>query len=402
MKVDEPIIKSLLDCDWYKTTMGAVVLHNFPSAQVEYQFINRGKTPFPKGFDKELKHQIELLANLSLTKKEEAWMKTISYMRPTYVEWLLGYRMNPDDVQISQVGTDLRLSIRGPWYKTIFWEVKLMAIISELYFRLTNQEKDKDWELRLRRKAFELSDNGCFWIDFGTRRRYSYEVQDAVVRIMKTYKGFLGTSNPHLAMKHGVVTHGTYAHESIMGMSALYGVRMANKMWMKHWSDYFGGSLGVALTDTFTTEKFLEDFSSYEARLFDGVRHDSGDPSLWADRKILPHYRNMNIPTNNKRLVFSDNLMVAHPGVEKDEQGRYNYVHLSLKYRNFAQPVGGIGTFLTNDVGSNVKPLNMVIKMTRANFGKGWVDVVKLSDSAGKHTGRPEAVELAQRELGLT
>lgn len=401
MKVNEPIIKSLLDCDWYKQTMGSVIFHNFPNAEVEYEFINRGKTKFPKGFDRELNYQIGLLAVLGLTRDEEAWLKTIPYMRPTYAEWLFGFRMNPGEVTFEQNGGDLKVRVRGPWYKAIFWEVKLMAIISELYFRLTGQEKDKDWELRLRRKAFDLSDNGCFWIDFGTRRRYSYEVQDAVVRIMKTYKGFLGTSNPHLAMKHGVVTHGTYAHESIMGMSALYGVRMANKMWMKHWSDYFGGSLGVALTDTFTTEKFLNDFGSYEARLFDGVRHDSGDPSLWADKKILPHYRNMNIPTVNKRLVFSDNLMVAHPSVEKDEQGRYNYVHLSLKYRNFAQPVGGIGTFLTNDVGNNVKPLNMVIKMTKANFGQGWIDVVKLSDVSGKHTGNIEAIRKAKEELGI-
>lgn len=401
MKVNEPLIHSLLDDDWYKLTMGSVVFHNFPNAEVEYEFINRGKTKFPKGFDRELNYQIGLLAVLGLTRDEEAWLKTIPYMRPTYAEWLFGFRMNPGEVTFEQNGGDLKVQVRGPWYKAIFWEVKLMAIISELYFRLTAQEKDKDWELRLRRKAFDLSDNGCFWIDFGTRRRYSYEVQDAVVRIMKTYKGFLGTSNPHLAMKHGVVTHGTYAHESIMGMSALYGVRMANKMWMKHWSDYFGGSLGVALTDTFTTEKFLEDFGSYEARLFDGVRHDSGDPSLWADKKILPHYRNMNIPTNNKRLVFSDNLMVAHPGVEKDEQGRYNYVHLSLKYRNYAQPVGGIGTFLTNDVGNNVKPLNMVIKMTKANFGHGWVDVVKLSDVSGKHTGDTNAIKKAKEELGI-
>ena len=250
MKVNEPLIHSLLDDDWYKLTMGSVVFHNFPNAEVEYEFINRGKTKFPKGFDRELNYQIGLLAVLGLTRDEEAWLKTIPYMRPTYAEWLFGFRMNPGEVTFEQNGGDLKVQVRGPWYKAIFWEVKLMAIISELYFRLTAQEKDKDWELRLRRKAFDLSDNGCFWIDFGTRRRYSYEVQDAVVRIMKTYKGFLGTSNPHLAMKHGVVTHGTYAHESIMGMSALYGVRMANKMWMKHWSDYFGGSLGVALTDT--------------------------------------------------------------------------------------------------------------------------------------------------------
>lgn len=383
---NELIVKSLLDNDFYTFTVGQVIFHSFPNAEVEYEFINRGKTPFPKGFDKELKHQIELLTELSLNHKEELWMKTIPYIRPTYAEWLLGYRMNPEEVQISQVGSDLRLSIRGPWYRTIVWEVTLMAIISELYFRMTKQDKENEWENKIRKKAFSLSDKECYWIDFGTRRRYSYEVQDRVVEIMKTYKGFLGTSNPHLAMKHGVVAHGTYSHQGPMGMMALYGVRMANKMWMKHWSDYFGGALGVALTDTFTTEKFLPDFGSYEARLFDGLRQDSGDPMEWGDR-ILAHYKSLNVPTENKRLVFSDGL---------DD---IRFRDISWRFRGRCQPIGGIGTYLTNDVGP--KPLNMVIKMTKANFGQGWVDVVKLSDSPGKHTGTPEAVELVKREMGI-
>lgn len=386
MKIKEPIIKSILDDDFYKLTMGAVVLHNFPNAQVEYQFINRDKTPFPKGFDVELRHQIELLARLELSQKEESWMKTIYYMRPTYAEWLRGFRMNPKEVQIEQIGGDLKIRICGPWYKAIFWEVKLMAIISELYFRLTEQEKENEWENKIRKKAFSLSDKECYWIDFGTRRRYSYEVQDRVVAIMKTYKGFLGTSNPHLAMKYDVTANGTYAHECIMAMSALYGVRMANKMWMKHWSDYFGGALGVALTDTFTTEKFLPDFGSYEARLFDGLRQDSGDPMEWGDR-ILNHYKSLNVPTENKRLVFSDGL---------DD---IRFRDISWRFRGRCQPIGGIGTYLTNDVGP--KPLNIVIKMTKANFGRGWIDVVKLSDSPGKHTGHRDAVELVKREMGI-
>jgi nicotinate phosphoribosyltransferase len=203
---------------------------------------------------------------------------------------------------------------------------------------------------------------------------------------MSQCKGFLGTSNPHLAHQYGVTPHGTYAHESVMAMSALYGVRMANKMWMKHWSDHFEGNVGVALTDTFTTDKFLQDFGTYEARLFDGVRQDSGDPIAWGV-KMLEHYKKLGIQTTNKRFVFSDNLNVE----------KYTVIH--NKFEAFAQPIGGIGTHFTNDVG--VKPLNMVIKMTEANFGNGWVNVVKLSDDAGKHTGHTEAVEMAKRELGL-
>lgn len=171
-----------------------------------------------------------------------------------------------------------------------------------------------------------------------------------------------------------------------MAMQALYGVRMANKMWMKHWSDHFEGNVGIALTDTFTTDLFLKDFGSYEARLFDGVRHDSGDPFSWGEN-IIAHYRKHRIPTDNKRLVFSDNLNVP------------KYIKLDKHFRNFAQPCGGIGTNFTNDVG--VSPLNMVIKMTSADFGFGVVDVVKLSDDTGKHTGNPKSVELVKSQLGL-
>ena len=387
MKNNASIITSMLDDDLYKINMGSVAFHLFPRAIATYEFINRGKTQFPKGFDDALQDQIFWLGDLKLGPTEAMWLKNIPYIRPTYVEWLYGYRMNPGEVTICQRGGDLSIKIHGPWYRTIYWEVKLMAIISELYFRMTNKQPiDNQTYSRMVSKANRLSDAGCHWIDFGTRRRYSLDVQDAIVATMKDHKGFLGTSNPYLAYKYGVTPHGTYAHESVMAMSALYGVRMANKMWMKHWSDHFDGNVGVALTDTFTTEKFLNDFGSYEARLFDGCRQDSGNPMNWGSQ-MLAHYEKLNIPTSNKRLVFSDALTTD------------KYIDLDLYFRKFAQPVGGIGTHFTNDVG--VKPLNMVIKMTSADFGHGDVNVVKLSDDAGKHTGNPKAIELAKQELGI-
>lgn len=390
-----PILTSMIDDDLYKINMGSVVFHLFPRAIVTYEFINRGKTQFPDGFAERLQEQVEMMADLQLTKDEATWLKGISYIRPTYVEWLAGYRMDPSEVLIwSTAGLKangfppgtLKISIRCPWYRGIFWEVKLMAVISELYFKMTGQVMADDWEQRIENKAMKLQTNGCHWIDFGTRRRFSLEVQDAVVRRMRMAEGFLGTSNPYLAYKYGVTAHGTYAHESVMAMSALYGVRMANKMWMKHWAEHFEGNVGVALTDTFTTDAFLRDFTSYEARLFDGVRQDSNDPYVWGE-KMLNHYRKLNILTSNKRLVFSDNL--------NDDK----YIALDKHYRKFAQPIGGIGTFFTNDVG--VKPLNMVIKMTSADFGNGPVNVVKLSDDHGKHTGNVEAIAQAKRELGI-
>jgi nicotinate phosphoribosyltransferase len=157
-------------------------------------------------------------------------------------------------------------------------------------------------------------------------------------------------------------------------------------MWMKHWSDHFEGNVGVALTDTFTTDAFLQDFGTYEDRLFDGVRQDSGSPSEWA-YKMLAHYRKLGIPTNNKRFVFSDNLNTD------------KFVALHKEFNSHAQVVGGIGTHFSNDVG--VSPLNMVIKMTSANFGRGLVDVIKLSDDVSKSTGNPEMVSQYKKKLGI-
>lgn len=386
MITGEPILKSMLDDDLYKLTQGSMAFHLFPRAVVTYEFINRGKTKFPVGFADALREQIKAMESLQLTKEETIWLKTIPYIRPTYIEWLSGYRMNSNEVFVAEVNDQLVVKIHGYWYRTIFWEVKLMAVISELYFKMTGQYPADDWEDRIERKGLKLQTSGCHWIDFGTRRRFSLAVQDAVVRKMRMFNGFLGTSNPHLAHKYNLTAHGTYAHESVMAMSALYGVRMANKMWMKHWSEHFDGNVGVALTDTFTTGKFLNDFGTYEARLFDGVRQDSHDPFAWGEG-MLAHYRYLGIPTSNKRFVFSDNL--------NDDK----YIALDKHFRRWAQPIGGIGTFFSNDVG--VKPLNMVIKMTSADFGHGAVDVVKLSDEPGKHTGNPDAIALVKRELNI-
>lgn len=393
--IDEPLISSMLDDDLYKITQGSLAFHLFPRAVVTYQFFNRGNTPFPPGFTNALQYQIEALAKLKLTDDEADWLSNISYIRPTYVEWLVGYRMNPNEVDISQsVDGQLQITIHGPWYRTIYWEVKLMAIISELYFRMTGQTPASDWVQRIQTKADALSNAGCHWIDFGTRRRFSSIVQDQVVWVMKKSKGFLGTSNPYYAFKHGITAHGTYAHESVMAMSALYGVRMANKMWMKHWAEHFEGNVGVALTDTFTTEVFDRDFGSYEARLFDGTRQDSGDEYEWGNAR-LAHYRKMNILTTNKRMVFSNAL-------DTDK-----YIKIDQYFRQWAQPCGGIGTHFTNDVFSEeqkakgCRPLNMVIKLVGADFGRGMIDVVKLSDDDGKHTGDPDAIMQAKRELNI-
>lgn len=393
------IITSLLDDDLYKFLMGAVIFHNFPDVEVQYKFINRGGTKFPVGFAEKLNDQIYFLSQIGLTDDEEVNLKSKPFMRPTYVEWLKGFRMNPNEVVVTQQGGDLSITITGKWYKAIFWEVKLMAIISELYFRMTLIKPADDWFQRIEEKAEALNkyrESDCLWSDFGTRRRFSKNVQDAVVKVMAPYRGFIGTSNVALAMKYKVNPIGTSAHEVMMGMGGLFGVKGANRIWLKYWSDYFNGQVGIALTDTFTTDVFLRDFDGELARLWDGLRQDSGDPYEWAN-KVLNRYRELGIRTTHKKLVFSDAL-----DVEK-------YLGLVRMFHNSATIIGGIGTNFTNDVlseeqkAAGIKPLNMVIKLAQIRrVGGKWQNVVKLSDDKGKHTGVAETIAHVKNELGIT
>lgn len=387
MNIDDPIIFSVLDTDFYKLTMGSVVFHQFPHAIVKYKFFNRGKTQFPERFSEHLQIQINSLAHLRMSLNEYMWLTTKTCLRPTYVDWLRNYNFHPNEVSITQDADGyLQIEILGPWYRTILWEVPLMAIICELYYRMTGQKMDTDWIDKIRNKAKALSNANCKWIDFGTRRRYSLEVQHAVVREMSEVKGFLGTSNPYLAFTYRVKPSGTYAHESVMAMSALYGAQVANGAWMKHWSDHFSGELGIALTDTFTTDVFLRVFDGYNARLFDGCRQDSGNPYEWGN-KMLNHYKMLGINTLSKTFVFSDNLNVD------------KFIGLTEQFSPFVQVIGGIGTNFSNDVG--VKPLNIVIKMARVDCGQGMIDVVKLSDDTGKYTGSNVAIDKVKAELGI-
>jgi nicotinate phosphoribosyltransferase len=384
--MDKQILTSILDNDDYKFKMGQVVFTDFPKAVVAYEFINRGKTEFPEGFADALKVQIESMSVLALTDHEAAFLLTLPGIRPNYVSWFKSYRYDSQEVLVTQDGGNLSVLITGYWFRTIYWEAPLMALISELYFKMTGQKMDSESGNRLTKKNEKMDSFNCQWIDFGTRRRFSYFSQTNVVYHSKRYRGFLGTSNVHLAHKWKVKCYGTSAHEMVMGLSALYGVRQANIKWMEHWTNHFRGLNGVALTDTFTTESFLKDFDGYWARLFDGLRQDSGDPDEWA-KKVLTRYNHLGVSTHDKKLFFSDGL--------NDDL----FIHLSREWSKYAQVVGGIGTFLTNDCG--VKPLNMVIKMIWADFGFGPVDVVKLSDNGGKHTGKPTAILQAKQEIGI-
>lgn len=388
----KPISPSILDNDFYKFTMQYAVIKLFPYAKGRYQFINRGKHEFPPHFAKRLREAIDDMVKLKLTHNEKEFLReTCPYLDPTYLDFLQGYRYDPSEVSIVQEGTDLKVHIEGFWYRTILWEVPIMALICELFYQETQQKRQTDdWVIKtVEDKIQKYKDLDIVFAEFGTRRRHSYEVHDLVVKSLKE-KGqstFIGTSNVYLAMKYNTKPIGTHAHEWFMFHAAKYGFKMANSMGLEHWTDVYRGDLGIALTDTYTTEVFFEQFDKKFAKLFDGVRHDSGDPLEFGD-KTIAHYQKLGIDPLTKTIIFSDGL--NYEKVERITEHCKGRIGLSF----------GIGTDLTNDVG--LKPMNIVLKMTEAKpENANWTGVVKLSDEPKKHTGTENDIDLAIRLLNI-
>jgi len=386
------MLNSILDNDLYKFTMQNAVIKHFPRAKVRFTFINRGKTEFPEGFGEILRSEIYKMGSLSLTDDEKNFLtESCPFLDPTYIDFLGGYKYNASEVGVIQQGGDLQISIEGFWYRTILWEVPLMAMISELYFKMTGKETFDEEKIKdiARKKATGYKLLGINFADFGTRRRYSAKNQDLIVNELKKYgsKAFTGTSNVYFAYKYKLTAIGTHAHEWFMFHAAKYGFKMANKISLEKWIDTYRGDLGIALSDTFTTEVFFKTFDLKFAKLFDGVRHDSGDAVEFA-HKTIEHYKKLRIDPISKTIVFSDGLNPAE--VERITKACRGKIGISF----------GIGTNFTNDVG--VKPLNMVIKITQAKpEGQSWIHTVKLSDNEGKHTGNVEAIKLCKSVLKI-
>lgn len=389
------IIQSMIDDDLYKLTMQNAVIKHFPNLKVKYKFTDRNKISFPDGFDKDIMSEVKEMETLKLTNSEKDFLNTKcgNFLPPTYVDFLNGFRYNSNEVTATlDKDNKLEIEIEGYWYRTIKWEVALMAMISELYFIKTGQTVDLISVDNLKSdiaKAEELVAHNAFFADFGTRRRYSYDNQAKIVQLFlkKGGNNFVGTSNVYLAYKYGTNPIGTMAHEWIMVHAALYGYKMANTMALDNWVDVYGGRLGTALSDTFTTDVFFRTFDTKLSKLFDGVRHDSGDAFEFTD-KVIAHYKSLGIDPMTKTIVFSDGLNTK----------------LATKIKNYC--VGkikasfGIGTHFTNDVG--VKPLNMVIKISQVWVNGEWVNAVKLSDNVGKNTGDPDEVALSKIVLHIT
>lgn len=387
------MIQSFLDNDLYKFTMQQAVHMLYPRTQVEYEFTNRGKTPFPDGFASRLKTQVQKMASLSLSKEQKTYLEdTCYFLTPVYLDFLETYTYDPGEVSVHQDKGNFSLLVKGPWYRTMLWEVPLMALISETFFSMTAPctlplEKTKAIN---KSKAAILAENNVRFADFGTRRRFSSATHNMLIADILSNKNntLIGTSNVHIAKKFNIKPIGTMAHEWVMFHAVLVGYKMANTLAKDAWIKVFKGDLGIVLTDTYTTDVFLSSFDTYNAKLFDGVRHDSGDPIAFIN-KVIHHYKKHHVDPTTKTIVFSDGLNIDKAvAIHNECKGKIRDSY-------------GIGTNLTNDVGET--PLNIVIKLSRCKTGPGkpWQHAVKLSDDKGKNTGNPSEVKTCMRILDI-
>lgn len=384
------ILNYFTDNDLYKFTTMNAIQKLYPTAMVRYSFINRGNTTFPEGFAERLRKEIDSMAGLTLSRDEENFIiSKCYYFDPVFIDLLKGYRFDPSEVTVHQNGGETDIRIEGLWYRTVLWEVPVLSLVSELYYKMNGIEPIQVEE-RAVEKAERMNELKAEYSDFGTRRRFSFEVHDRVIATLKQHSGeyFKGTSNVYLAMKHDLYPIGTHPHEWFMFHGAEFGYRSANEKALDAWVEVYNGYLGTALSDTYTTDNFFTSFSTLHAKLFDGIRQDSGDPLLFTDRAVEFYLNNRTDPTT-KTIVFSDALNMEKISKIRDHvKGRIHDVY-------------GIGTYLSNDTG--VKPLNIVIKLTGSKIRPSdkYHPTVKLSDDPGKYVGDTEEIDLCLRLLKL-
>lgn len=367
-----PIIVSLLDTDLYKFNMNQVMFHKHTNLNGVYLFKCRNKDiVFTQEMCDEINAQIDHLCTLTFTDEELDYLGSLRFIKPDYVEFLRLWRPLRKYVTCWLDDGELHIEVRGPLFSAMQFEIYLLEIVNEVYFRtkydylmLVDSARER---LIHKINGFKFEDYDFNFAEFGCRRRLSREWQDYVVGELLQTKHCVGTSNVYLAMKYGCKPIGTYAHEYVQMYQGIPGVTLAytNKMAMDEWFEEYQGDNGTALTDTLGTELFLRDFNKLQANCYTGVRHDSGDPFKWGDA-IIEHYEKLGIDPKTKTLLFSDSLNFDKA------QDIYNYFH------NRINVSFGIGTYLSND--TCVDPLNIVIKLQYVNGHP----VAKISDNPGK------------------
>ena len=377
------IIHSLLDTDLYKFTMMQVVLHHFPGAQVEYRFKCRNEGIDLVPYIDEIREEIQHLCTLRFRERELDYLRSMRFIKSDFVDFLGLFQMNEKYVSVlpsPRRNGEIEITVRGPWLHTILFEIPVLSIVNEIYFRNTVKLPDyAQGRQRLDEKIGQVVSQPDLTelkiADYGTRRRFSRLWHEEVLLECKNKFGahLAGTSNVYFAMKYGMTPLGTMAHEYLQACQAL-GPRLRDSQTFafETWAREYRGDLGIALSDVYGMSAFLRDFDLYFCKLFDGARHDSGDPFEWGER-LIAHYDNNRVDPRTKTLIFSDALTFPLA------------IRLYRRFHERARVAFGVGTNLTNDLG--YVPLQIVIKMVRCN----GQPVAKLSDTPSKNMCDDEA-----------
>ncbi|HCH0656680.1 TPA: nicotinate phosphoribosyltransferase [Enterobacter asburiae] len=383
-----PVLHTLLDTDAYKLHMQQAVFHHYYDVHVAAEFRCRGDDLLGIYADA-IREQVNAMQHLTLQDEEYQWLSGLPFFKADYLNWLRDFRYKPEQVTVLNDNGKLDIRLEGPWREVIMWEVPLLAVISELAHRYRSPETGVEQAvaaLENKLAAFSTLTEGLDMsrfrlMDFGTRRRFSRDVQEAIVKRLQQEPWFVGTSNYDLARRLGLTPMGTQAHEWFQAHQQISpDLANSQRAALAAWLEEYPNQLGIALTDCITMDAFLRDFGPEFAERYQGLRHDSGDPVEWGE-KAIAHYQKLGIDPMSKVLVFSDNLDLA----KAVDLYRHFNTRVNLSF--------GIGTRLTCDI-PQVKPLNIVIKLVECN-GK---PVAKLSDSPGKTICHDKAFVRALRK----
>ncbi len=386
------MILSILDNDLYKFSTGWAYMKLYPEAEGTFSFTDRDNTEYDNDFLQFLNMEFARLCTFKLSLSEMEWcIKHIPYIPSAYWEWLYQFRFNMNRINCYlDENNHLHIEVTDKLYKVTLYEVPILAIVSELRNKyLGNSFDSRDVINRLKKKVNIANEHHLKFSEFGTRRRYSSEVHEIVVSYLKDECPYcVGTSNVYFAMKYDMVPCGTFPHEWIMFHGAIWGYQEANYLGMRDWVRTYDGNLGIFLMDTYTSKVGLNNMSLKFAKLFDGVRQDSGD-EYKIGNEVIERYKELGIDPTTKTIVFSNAL----------DFNRYLDIHNYFTGR--IRVSAGIGTNLTNDTGN--KPSNIVMKLSkcRINYNQSWRKCIKISDDLGKHLGDNKEFEIAKHQLGI-
>lgn len=386
------MIHTILDTDLYKFTTSYAYIKLFPYAMGTFSFKDRDETAYTEVFLSKLKTEVANLAKVTLADKELEYMtRNCRFLPPVYWEWLSSFRFQPEKIDIHlDKEHHLNIEITDYLYKSTLYEVPLLAIVSEIKNQIQgNVANTEEIICKLSEKVVLSNEHQLSFSEFGTRRRFSFDVQDRVIEYLKKSAHYCtGTSNCYFAMKYEMKMMGTHPHEWFMFHGAQFGYKHANYIALENWVNVYDGDLGIALSDTYTSDIFLTNLSRKQAKLFDGVRCDSGNELEFID-KLTARYKELGIDSTTKTIVFSNALDFGKA------------LEIQEYCRGKIRCAFGIGTNLTNDTG--FKPSNIVMKLTQCkmNVNQEWRECVKLSDDIGKHIGSPEEVRACLYDLRL-